>query len=226
MLWSIDFAQASRHRKRLVKIIPDLLNVLRDGLLSIDYPLAQSKVFFNELMRLHEQSLIGVAAPAKPKGIKLNDLEKAFANGDAGSSTQPWLDPTEAQQSGFMDYVDDAPKLRFEATVPQSQNNEHRDLQVDDEPAQGVRPFMLPGAWVDLVADDQWIRAQLTWITPHNTLFMFTSHSGRSHSMTGRMLEQLTHQGRFKVISQNGIVNGAFDNVAQTAMRNSMQYGT
>ena len=45
MLWSIDFAQASRHRKRLVKIIPDLLNVLRDGLLSIDYPLAQSKVF-------------------------------------------------------------------------------------------------------------------------------------------------------------------------------------
>ena len=76
MLWCIDFAQASRHRKRLVKIIPDLLNVLRDGLLSIDYPLAQSKVFFDELMRLHEQSLIGVAAPAKPKGNKLDDLEK------------------------------------------------------------------------------------------------------------------------------------------------------
>ena len=84
---------------------------------------------------------------------------------------------------------------------------------------------MLPGAWVDLVADNQWVRAQLTWISPHNTLFMFTSHSGRSHSMTARTLEQLTRQGRFNVISQNGIVNGAFDNVAQTAMRNSMQNG-
>ena len=41
--------------------------------------------------------------------------------------------------------------------------------------------------------------------------------------MTARMLGQLSQQGRFKVISQNGSVNGAFDNVAQTAMRNSMQ---
>ena len=41
--------------------------------------------------------------------------------------------------------------------------------------------------------------------------------------MTAHMLGQLSQQGRFKVISEKGIVNGAFDNVAQTAMRNSMQ---
>ena len=41
--------------------------------------------------------------------------------------------------------------------------------------------------------------------------------------MTVRMLEQLTAQGRFKVISRRGLLDGAFDNVAQIAMRNSVQ---
>ena len=223
MLWSIDFAQASRYRKRLVKIIPDLLNVLRGGLLSIDYPLAQSKEFFNELMRLHELALTATSAPVSAPINKREDLENAFADGDAGIKMQPWLDPTEAQQSGFMDFMDEEPKPRYEATVPQSLPGEVDAPTAGVEPAFDSAEVMQPGAWVELVANDQWVRAQLTWISPHNTLFMFTSAGGRSHSMTVRMLEQLTAQGRFKVISRRGVLDGAFDNVAQTAMRNSVQ---
>jgi len=79
------------------------------------------------------------------------------------------------------------------------------------------------GAWIDLVAGNQWVRAQLTWISPHGTLFTFTSAGGRSHSMTARMLEQCVAQGRFRLISQQGVLQGALDNVAQAAMRNSVQ---
>ena len=223
MLWSIDFAQASRYRKRLVKIIPDLLNVLRGGLLSIDYPLAQSKEFFDELMRLHELALTATSAPVSAPSKKREDLENAFADGDAGIKMQPWLDPTEAEQSGFMDFMDEEPKPRYEATIPQSLPDEVDTPTAGVEPAFDSAEVMQPDAWVELVVNDQWVRAQLTWISPHNTLFMFTSAGGRSHSMTVRMLEQLTAQGRFKVISRRGLLDGAFDNVAQTAMRNSVQ---
>jgi hypothetical protein len=234
MLWSIDFSQTSPYRKRLAEIIPDLLKVLREGLQSIDYPPAQSKDFFDELLRLHKHALTTVATPPpvavtvpasvtmQPVGNTLTDLEKAFTDGDAANTKQPWLDPTEARQSGFMDLLDNSPKPRFESTVPQSFGDD-----VDDQAAAEldfeITDGMQPGAWVELVANGQWVRAQLSWISPHHTLFMFTSSGGRSHSMTARMLEQLTDQGRFKVISQQGVLDGAFDNVAQMAMRNSVK---
>ena len=223
VLWSIDFAQASLYRKRLVKIIPDMLNVLRQGLLSIDYPVDQTKDFFNELMRLHEQALTATSAPERLPSKALTRLEDAFTDGDAAINKQPWLDPTEAHQSGFMDFSDDGVKPRFEATVPQALGDTLSPQNGGAEPSFEKTDNLQPGAWVELVANGQWLRAQLTWISPHNTLFMFTSSGGRSHSMTARMLEQLTAVGRFKVISRQGVVVGAFDNVARTAVRNSVQ---
>ena len=31
------------------------------------------------------------------------------------------------------------------------------------------------GAWVELLVDGQWVRTQLTWASPHKTLFLFTT---------------------------------------------------
>lgn len=46
LLWSLDMAKVANHQKRLLKVIPDMLGSLREGLLSIDYPLDQSRLFF------------------------------------------------------------------------------------------------------------------------------------------------------------------------------------
>ena len=37
----------------------------------------------------------------------------------------------------------------------------------------------------------EWVRAQLTWCSPHATLFMFTSIGGTAHSMSRRTLDRL-----------------------------------
>ena len=84
------------------------------------------------------------------------------------------------------------------------------------------RVGLLLGAWVELLSEERWLRAQLTWISPHNTLFMFTSGGMRSHSMTSRMLHQLLAADRLKIVSDQGVLEGALDNVARTAMRNSV----
>ena len=228
MLWSLDFAQATKYRKRLIKIIPGMLESIRDGLLSIDFPLAHSKAFFDELMRLHETALTAVV-PAVPvdtvdtsKSKRRSDLDQAFAERDAVSSNQPWLAPDEAQQSGFMDFGDEPTRPSFQATVPQQQTS---DQSVQEDLATASPDELVDmqlGDWVELASDIKWVRAQLTWISPHNTLFMFTSEGGRSHSMTARMLQQLMSQGRFKIISQQGVMDGAFDSVARAAVRNSV----
>lgn len=231
LLWSLNTVQASRHRKRLVKIIPGMLNSVREGLLSIDYPLERSKAFYDALMRSHEAAIKAVAdRPDNAPGPQ-EALEKAFETGDRNNSpaSEPWLAPHEAQQSGFMeDWKTHA--TDFQATVPGQyhpvldEQASRQDMASDK--AVGVSPEgrveLLLGAWVELFSEGRWLRAQLTWISPHNTLFMFTSDGRRSHSMTSRMLQQLLSADRIKIISDQGLLEGALDSVVRTAMRNSV----
>jgi Protein of unknown function (DUF1631) len=242
LLWSADIAQASKHRKRLIKIIPITMDAVREGLLSIDYPLTLSQAFFDELMRLHEAALS--APPEKIDAVRMNSkaLGKNLSATNTPNSQHPWLQSSEAQQSGFMDFADTkeeaqkpahvpaelpvpAKRGSFVASAPVPAATEPPFVDMlDSQPMLAREALDLQlGAWVDLVTDGQWVRAQLSWISPHGTLFMFTSLGGRSHSMTERMLEQCVTQGRLKVISRQGLLDGALDGVAQAAMRNSVQ---
>lgn len=235
LLWSADVAQASRNRKRLIKIIPGMMDATREGLLAIDYPLSLSKAFFDELMRLHKQALS--APPEKTEAVRKNSLTpgNSFISTDVRNSRNPWLQSSEVLQSGFMDFADTTEQahehepvsnMRVSPALPVAAATS-TPVFVD---LQGTRPLLSeeapdiqPGAWVDLVAGNQWVRAQLIWISPHGTLFMFSSAGGRSHSMTARMLKQCVAQGRFKLVSQQGLLDGVLDTVAQAAMRNSVQ---
>lgn len=225
VLWSLDPEQAAKHRKRLVKMIPGMLEKLRAGLLSIDYPLAHSKAFFDELMAIHQAAL--KAEPAAfdekaEKARKRRDLEEAFDAGDASQAMRPWLAPSEAQNSGFMDDAGGNTRTGgFEATRPQ----ERDPVGQESEPRPAFNPGSVQlqlGDWVELLQDTRWVRAQLTWISPYHTLYMFTSEGGRTHSMTGPLLQYLLLQELVRIVSQQGVLDRALDTVARTAMRNSV----
>jgi hypothetical protein len=72
------------------------------------------------------------------------------------------------------------------------------------------------------MVNDQWTRTQLTWASPHGTLFLFTSVMGTTQSMTRRSRDKLVETGKLRVISGQPVVEGALDAVAKLAMRNSM----
>ena len=78
------------------------------------------------------------------------------------------------------------------------------------------------GAWVELMTNGEWVRTQLTWASPHGTLFLFTTVQGTTQSMTRRTHDKLVAAGQLRVISAQPVVDGALDAVAQQAMRNSV----
>ena len=78
------------------------------------------------------------------------------------------------------------------------------------------------GAWVDLAFGGQWVRAQLTWASPHKTLFMFISAGGLAHSMSRRTMDRLRGFGLIRLVSNGRIMDSALDAVAQAALRNDM----
>jgi hypothetical protein len=95
------------------------------------------------------------------------------------------------------------------------------DEDKPQEDASGAVPELLIGAWVDLWVQGKWHRANLTWMSPYRTLFMFISKGGLAHSMTRRTLDKLRSAGQLRVVAQGDVVDQAFDGVARTALRNS-----
>ena len=223
VLWTMNVAQETSHQKWLLEIIPGMLKSLREGLLLIEYPPALSRPFFDELMACHQRAngtLTETPTPtpiATPRNVS---NEMFVTDEDDQSSLQPWIAPAEAQDSGFMQESDvpDAPIAPF--VPPQSRAEIGVPRSELAASAQGAELHL--GAWIELLVDTRWLRAQLTWVSPRNTLFMFTSNGGRKHSMTVRILHHMREKNFVKVISQQGALDSALDKVTQTAMRNSV----
>ena len=73
---------------------------------------------------------------------------------------------------------------------------------------------------MDLAIEGEWVRAQLTWASPHRTLFMFISAGGMAHSMSRRTMERLRAQALIRLVSDGKVLDQALDAVAQTAISN------
>lgn len=208
LLWSLNLEQVAGQRQRLLQMIPGLLKSLRAGLVSIHALPDQFKDLFNELMTVHQAGLrTQASAPIPlPTAATARKLDQLFDKNPKFSASKPWLAPAEARNSGFMGDLVSSDSDAPEAAQP--------------APTQEVK---LPqGAWVEMLVDAQWLRAQLTWVSPLNTLYMFTSEGGRKHSMTARVLHHLLKLEFVKVVSDQGVLERALDRVTRTAMRNSV----
>jgi hypothetical protein len=207
LLWSSQLALASRNRPRLIKVIPGLLRTLREGLDSIDFPRAQAESFFQALMGLHEAAYKTQHAetPAEVQPSRQDDLQ-----------AETWAQPAEARDSGFMDdlSIDTAPA--FLDTEPLG-TDWHRLREAEQD-----QPLAIPvGTWVDLCEDHEVRRCQLTWASPHRTLYLFNDARGRSRSLSHRGVERLQELGRLRVVADHGLVEDALDGVARQALDNS-----
>lgn len=222
LFWSLAIAPSVEQRRKLVKVIPEMLKSLREGLESIDYPLEQSRGFFDALMGAHQAGLKPPSElPAAPSD-SIHSMQKMFEAGEDDEGASLWLAPKEVEHSGFMDdWADSLPAQSESAPQPALPKSNSYPASAAGA-GSGASVNLHVGDWVELLVDMQWVRAQLTWISPHDTLFMFDSEGGRKHSMTFRVLNHLLGLELVKVVSQKGVLDGALDSVARTAMRNSV----
>ena len=60
------------------------------------------------------------------------------------------------------------------------------------------------GDWVDLYSHREWLRAELVWVNPKRTLFMFVSQGGQTHSMTRRICLRLVQDRLLRPVGLPG----------------------
>lgn len=211
MIWSVQKSTATRGRaRRLVQMIPGLLAKLREGLDRIEYPPELTARFFNNLITIHRAAVHeGRDAVSKAAADAAEAQESEFS--DSAQDAAMWLDSREAAESGFLA---DEEFSADRAASPDAM----------EEPAEPARVGeMRTGTWVELMVKGEWVRAQLTWASPHATLFMFTSLAGSAHSMSRRTMDRLRAHSHIKVVAERNVVDEALDQVAKAALKNSLE---
>ncbi|HEX9718517.1 MAG TPA: DUF1631 family protein [Ramlibacter sp.] len=216
MIWSVQKSTAMRGRaRRLVQMIPGLLAKLREGLNRIEYPPELTARFFNNLITIHRAAVHeGRDAISKAAADAVEAQESEFSD-SMQEAAALWLDSREATESGFL------------AEEELSAERAASPAAMVEEPAGPASAGeMRTGTWVELMVMGEWVRAQLTWASPHATLFMFTSLAGSAHSMSRRTLDRLRAQGKIKVVAERNVVDEALDQVAKAALQNSLERKT
>lgn len=221
LIWSVQPELTRANTGQLARLLPKLLPKLREGLASIDYPADRTEAVFELLMQLHQQAFTPgprVAAPAPAAPVTAAPMATPAAEPAQPApldDDDPWVAPSEARESGYID-------------ISQSPESEGADSAPEATPSNAA-PLQLPastitvGTWVNLQVAGQWERTQLSWIGSHGNLFLFTSASGRTQSMTLRLLDRLLQQGALQVLTEQAVVDNALNAVAQTAMQNSVE---
>lgn len=217
LIWSARLRLARKNRGRLVQIVPGMLVKLRQGLATINFPEDRTEAFFGELITLHEQAFDSVK-PGHEENVEGAEPQ-ALPELVDGVETLPveppgyWISEPEAGETSLLDEAYAiAPDQLDQPEVPDPE--EAQTWTIDG---------LVIGTWVDLALAGQWVRAQMTWVSPHRTLFMFISGGGLAHSMSLRTLARLRSYGLIRLISDGRVIDNALDAVAQIALRNDAE---
>lgn len=230
LLWSTHPQLTQNNIAKLTRLVPPLLATLREGLETIHYSPVKASAFIESLMGLHQQVFQSNQRPREALAQAPDMIEKG-GRSVLIEEGNPWVAPDEARASNFMDLPaqsedDDALAHSVGMQGPESAGISNADAQAFLTNAGSEVNVLSVGSWVELRVGDEWVRTQLTWASPHGTLFLFTSALGATQSMTRRSRDKLVASGNLRVISGQPVVDGALDAVAQQAMRNSLGMGS
>ena len=207
LIWSVQPALIRRDVDRLARLVPPLVQQLRQGLQRIGYPAERTGRFLDALVALHRQAFdLPTLMPEPPVSAVAPPAVAPAAPQADGETPAPavdtfWMAGQAAEDAGYLAGVSGPMPL---------------------EPLASLVPLDLgTGAWVDLRVKGEWVRAQLTWTSPRGGLYMFISTQGLAHSMTQRTLDRLLAGDALRIVSRGGVVDGALDAVAQQALHNT-----
>ena len=210
LIWSVQLKLARRNRTRLVQMVPAMLVQMRHGLQLISYPEERTAAFFDELITFHEKAFETVRAVSPGTPIE-SVVDRVDPSNSASVLPESfWVFDDEATDSGYMENAGDI-ALDFTAAAK---------AEAELAPQVWSAESLNTGSYVDLALGGIWVRAQLTWASPHRTLFMFISGGGMAHSMSRRTMDRLRALGLIRLVSDGKVVDNALDAVAAVALRN------
>jgi hypothetical protein len=198
LMWSLRLPDHPQSRKRLLAMLPGLLQQLRSGMALIGVPEREQQPILDELMAVHTEALRpgkGSAAEVEPTPQEIVQRMRDEATWD--SSSRP----------AFSDTLIDLSSME---TVPAELLPGPRS---QDDAVQRV-DSLHAGSRQNLFLHGRWRRVQLLWRSPQGKLLLFAGPDpAHTHSITRRALERLAEEGLLKPLDDVSLVQRAVDSL-------------
>ena len=195
LLWSSQLVLASRNRPRLIKVVPNVLRTLREGLDTIDFPRPRAEAFFHTLLGLQDAAYLTqhsvdmvwqpVWADARPRASD-RSIPKTIQ-----------VRPSEPCAADLFSDSDFPLPNDFADTEPVTSDW----LALSGRELPPVAEGLEVGSWVELHESGRTVRCQLNWASPHGRLFQFAGPHGRSISLSRGGLQRLHTAGRLRLVA-------------------------
>ena len=190
LVWSVQPKASTEDRNKLVKMIPGMVRVLRDGLALINLAEREREQFFSQLMESHAMAVKPVDQATYIKSSLLTSELRAKIDG--------------MQLSGIFPVTTVPGGIRVSTGLIMRAAQEHQaDIQMPDpltdiarlDPVEDARVQeeigrWQRGNWFKMWTGMDFVRVKLRWMSPLRTLFLFASeHDQKAHVLSSDMLK-------------------------------------
>jgi hypothetical protein len=198
LLWSLRLPDHPQSRKRLLALLPGLLQQLRAGMAMIGLPAAEQQPAMDELMAVHTEALRpSKSAPAGEAELTPQQIVQRMRDETV------WETPS---RPPFSDSLVDLSSME---TVPAEAIPGGSDRR--DDPAARVEALS-PGERQLIFLHGRWTRVQLLWRSGRGHYLLFAGTDPlHTHSVTRRALERLSEEGLMKPLDDVSLIQRSVD---------------
>lgn len=190
LVWSVQPKASTEDRAKLVKMIPGMVRVLRDGLGLINAPERERDVFFKQLMESHAMAVKPVDQATYIKSSLLASELRAKIDGMQLSGIFPVTTVPGGIKVSTGMIMRAAAEHQAEIEMPDPLTDIAKLDPVEDARVQEEIGRWQRGNWFKLWNGMDFIRAKLRWMSPLRTLFLFASeHDQKAHVLSADMLK-------------------------------------
>ncbi len=177
LVWSVQPKASTEDRGKLVKIIPGMVRVLRDGLALVNVSERERDQFFGKLMESHAMAVKPVDQAAYIKSSLLTSELRAKIDGMQLSGMFPVTTVPGGIRVPTGQIMRAAQEHHADIVMPDPLTDIARLDPVEDARVQEEIGRWQRGNWFKLWNGTEFVRVKLRWMSPLRTLFLFAARA-------------------------------------------------
>jgi hypothetical protein len=214
LVWSVQPKASTEDRAKLVKMIPGMVRVLRDGFGLINIAERDRELFFTQLMESHAMAVKPVDQAAYIKSSLLTSELRAKIDGMQLSGVFPVTTVPGGIRVSTGLIMRAAAEHNADIVMPDPLTDIARLDPVEDARVQEEIGRWQRGNWFKLWNGMEYVRAKLRWMSPLRTLFLFASeHDAKAHVLSSDMLKSYLARKYIEPLESVALTKRAVDAV-------------
>jgi hypothetical protein len=197
LLWSLRLPDHPQSRKRLLAMLPGLLQTLRSGMTMLGVPEPEQQQVLDELMSVHTEALRPGKTSTPDQELTPQEIVQRMRE------ETHWDTPSRPPFSDSLIDLSSMDTVPADILPGAQRNQDEATSLVETMPLGGRYHFFLHGRWT---------RVQLLWRSGRGNYFLFAgTYPLHNHSITRRALERLSEEKLLKPLDDVSLVQRAVD---------------